>query len=291
MGGPLLEPPRMTRQRLRACRFVADTEEMDVIEHDDEAADRPSISITRGPPLSVQNGEGVAVRQKRSPLRHADSDEIHRDFHRIPSRRLRCLRPCTQSSTVSCSPRVGSSTPPRFVRPSRPTPAPVRHRALVDPAPARFPPPRQTAPYSAPRASLEQSPVSPSREKSIDFEFRPCPRRTMRALAAPMPGHAPAPGGNEVSSFRARWVSNLHVVDQPADLRLDHLRLVPHPRVAQDRLGDVDRHHHQGRRDDDDAGAVGLLHQVRRNARRGRNRSLRTARTSAPGPASRRGTR
>ena len=47
-----------------------------------------------------------------------------------------------------------------------------------------------------------------------------------------------------------------------ADLALDGLRFVLHSRVAEDRLGDVDRHHHQGRRDDDHAGAVGFLHHI-----------------------------
>src|SRR6202042_2908479 len=52
-----------------------------------------------------------------------------------------------------------------------------------------------------------------------------------------------------------------HIVHELADLDLDLMRLVAHARVAQDRLGDADRHHHEGRRDDDDASAMGLLHQ------------------------------
>ena len=51
------------------------------------------------------------------------------------------------------------------------------------------------------------------------------------------------------------------VVQELADFGLDLVRFVAHPRVAQDRLGDADRHHHQRRRDDDHPGAMGLLHQ------------------------------
>ena len=51
-----------------------------------------------------------------------------------------------------------------------------------------------------------------------------------------------------------------HVVEQLADLGLDHMGGFAHPRIAQDRLHDLDRHHQQRGRDDDDAAPMRLLH-------------------------------
>ena len=101
--------------------------------------------------------------------------------------------------------------------------------------------------------------MSPSPEKSIDFDplAAPCDAGARRADARKILLRLVEMGFELGRAFGQHF----HVVDELADLGLDRLRFVAHARVAQNRLGDIDRHHHQGRRDDDDAGAMRLLHQ------------------------------
>ena len=63
-----------------------------------------------------------------------------------------------------------------------------------------------------------------------------------------------------LSSLAARSASRRTSFKQFADLGLDDMHGFAHPRIAQNRLRDLDRHHQQRGRDDHDSGAVGLLH-------------------------------
>ena len=54
----------------------------------------------------------------------------------------------------------------------------------------------------------------------------------------------------------------LHLVDEMAHFGLNHMRFFPDPRVTDNRLHDLNRHHEEGWRNDNDAALVRLLNNV-----------------------------
>ena len=71
---PLLEAPTKPDSDFD-CSLA---EEVDVVRHDDETADCPSVTATRTRPLGAQDGKRIGIGEKRATVGDADSDEIDR---------------------------------------------------------------------------------------------------------------------------------------------------------------------------------------------------------------------